>query len=592
LNAGVRLKLFAISLALVVGVGLISGLYLERRLRSWLIDRIELELLAQARLARDLIETAPALGDAAVADGLADRMGKSTGLRFTIVADDGVVLGDSSLSLLELAHVENHRERPEIRQALREGQGEATRYSMSVHTDMFYMAVPFQRPEVHGVVRAAMALSDVDSVAARLRLVVFVAGLLGLGLAVCISGIASHLALRPLRSLVRNARLVTSAGESMAKRLPVSSNDELGRLAGSFNELVDELDQTLSSLAGERDRLETILGGMTEALLALDTYDRVTHVNQAAIDLLSLGESPIGHSLVEVVRVPALGELMERVHGQPAAVVESELSLPHARQVLARAASIKSTGGTILVMLDISEMRRLEKVRRDFVANVSHELRTPVSVIQANAETLLDGALTHPTRGPEFLNAILRNAQRLSRLVSDLLDLSRIESGHFSLEIQPTAVSAAVQRAVESIRGLAQRKRLTVEANIPSELCVLADSTAFDQVLTNLIVNAVKYTPEDGHVEIRADRAAAVEAGAPLIHIDVCDDGSGIEPRHRLRIFERFYRVDPGRSREMGGTGLGLSIVKHLVGAMHGEVGVTDNPSGGSVFRVTLPAAS
>jgi len=244
------------------------------------------------------------------------------------------------------------------------------------------------------------------------------------------------------------------------------------------------------------------------------------------------------------------------------------------------------------VMLDISDMRRLEKVRRDFVANVSHELRTPVSVIQANAETLLDGALTHPTRGPEFLNAILRNAQRLSRLVSDLLDLSRIESGHFSLEIQPTAVCAAVQRAVESIRGLAQRKRLTVAANISSELCVLADSTAFDQVLTNLIVNAVKYTPEDGHVEIRADRARAAEEGAPVIHIDVCDDGSGIEPRHRLRIFERFYRVDPGRSREMGGTGLGLSIVKHLVGAMHGEVGVIDNPTGGSVFRVTLPAAS
>jgi len=186
----------------------------------------------------------------------------------------------------------------------------------------------------------------------------------------------------------------------------------------------------------------------------------------------------------------------------------------------------------------------------------------------------------------------LRNAQRLSRLVSDLLDLSRIESGHFSLEIQPTAVSAAVQRAVESIRGLAQRKRLTVAANISSELSVLADSTAFDQVLTNLIVNAVKYTPEDGHVEIRADRARAEAAGAAVIHIDVCDDGSGIEPRHRLRIFERFYRVDPGRSREMGGTGLGLSIVKHLVGAMHGEVGVSDNPTGGSVFRVTLPAAS
>jgi two-component system phosphate regulon sensor histidine kinase PhoR len=592
LTPGIRLKLFGISLALVVGVGLISGLFLERHLRSWLIERIELELVGQARMARDLVEVGPPLTSPNVGDQLADRMGRSSGSRITIVSGDGRVLGDSELSLAEVLRVENHAHRPEIRDALSLGQGGAMRYSTSLRTDMFYVAVPYQRPDGRGVVRSAMALSEVDSVAARLRLVVLVAGLLGLGLAICISGIASHLALRPLRSLVRNARQVTSGGASSAKRLPISSDDELGRLAGSFNDLVDELDQTLNSLAGERDRLETIIGGMTEALLALDKDDRVTRANQAALDLLSLEESPVGDLLVEVVRVPALGELMDRVHREPTGVAESELSLPPAREVLARAAAIRSTGGTILVMLDISEIRRLEKVRRDFVANVSHELRTPVSVIQANAETLIDGALSHPTRGPEFLNAILRNAQRLSRLVSDLLDLSRIESGHFSLELQPTAVASAVHRAVDSIRGLAARKRLTVQTTISTELRVLADSSAFDQVLTNLIVNAVKYTPEEGHVEIRAGREAGVSNGAPLIHIEVCDDGAGIEPRHRLRIFERFYRVDPGRSREMGGTGLGLAIVKHLVTAMQGEVGVTDNPTGGSVFRVTLPAAS
>jgi two-component system phosphate regulon sensor histidine kinase PhoR len=377
----------------------------------------------------------------------------------------------------------------------------------------------------------------------------------------------------------------------VAQRLPIPSNDELGRLAGSFNELVGELDHTLKSLAGERDRLETILEGMTEALLALDPEDRVTHVNRAALELLTLSQSPVGHGLIELVRVPALAELMERVHAERGAA-ESELLLPSSRQVLARAAPIKSTRGTILVMLDITEMRRLEKVRRDFVANVSHELRTPVSVIQANAETLLDGALSHPTRGPEFLGAILRNAQRLARLVSDLLDLSRIESGQLELEIQPTQVSSAVQRAVESIRGLATRKRLTVAANIADEICVMADSTAFDQILTNLIVNAVKYTPEDGHVEIRAEIAGPTTGADHAVHIEVCDDGAGIEPRHRMRIFERFYRVDPGRSRDMGGTGLGLSIVKHLVNAMRGEVGVTENPTGGSIFRVTLPAGS
>lgn len=590
MNPGVRLKLFAITLALVVGVGLVSGIYLEQQLRVWLAARMEMELLAQARTARELVEVAEGVLSDELADDLADRLGGATAARITIIRDDGVVLGDSDLTLAQVRRVENHRQRPEVSAALAEGKGAAQRYSTSVRADMIYIAVPFDRPGTHGVLRAALPLSEVESAVGRLRLALTVAGLVGLGLAVIISAVASHLASRPLRALVQSARQATGGGT--ARRLPISSNDELGRLAGSFNELVGELDHTLKSLASERDRLETILQGMTEAVLSLDPDDRVTHVNQAAIELLGLAESPVGQLLVEVVRVPALAELMERVHRERRVPAESELSLSGSRQVLARAASVKSTGGIILVMLDITEMRRLEKVRRDFVANVSHELRTPVSVIQANAETLLDGALTHPSRGPEFLSAILRNAQRLARLVSDLLDLSRIESGHFTLEIQPTQVASAVNKALESIRGLAARKRLTVEASIESDLKVLADSSAFDQVLTNLIVNAVKYTPENGHVEIRAERGApAPTSGEPTVVIDVRDDGSGIEPRHRLRIFERFYRVDPGRSREMGGTGLGLSIVKHLVGAMRGEVGVLDNPSGGAVFRVTLPAA-
>lgn len=593
MKAGVRLKLFAISLALVVGVGLVSGIYLERRLRAWLAARIEAELLGQARVGRDLVEVAPTLVGFGVADELADRVSRSTGSRVTIVRSDGAVIGDSSLTPSQLSQVENHGHRPEVMSAAAVGQGAVTRYSTTVHTDMLYVGVPFARADMHGVVRIATPLAEVEAGVGRLRLALLLAGLVGLGLAIGISGIASHLASRPLRTLVRSARVATGGGRAiLAHRLPISSNDELGRLAGSFNELVKELDQALTSLAGERDRLETILEGMTEALLALDPRDRVTHVNRAAMTLLDLPKSPVGQPLIELVRVPALAELMERVHRDRGAPAESELALPSSRQLLARAAPIKSTGGTILVMLDITEMRRLEKVRRDFVANVSHELRTPVSVIQANAETLLDGALSHPTRGPEFLAAILRNAQRLARLVSDLLDLSRIESGQLTLEIQPTTVSSAVQRAIDSIRDLAARKRLTVESSISAELRVMADSSALDQVLTNLIVNAVKYTPEEGHVEVLAERGPSSSSGEEIVHIEVRDNGPGIEPRHRLRIFERFYRVDPGRSREMGGTGLGLSIVKHLVNAMRGEVGVTDNPTGGSVFTVSLPAAT
>lgn len=591
MRPGVRLKLFGILLALVVGVGLISGAYLEMRLESWMEGRIDHELIAQARLARDLIEAAPRVQTMEHVDGLADRMGRSSGARVTIIREDGVVLGDSQLDLVGVRSVGNHANRPEIVQAKSFGEGRARRYSATVKVDLLYHAVAYHRDDGAGVVRVAMPLSEVESAVDRLRVVLGVAGLMGLVLAILISGLASHLAARPLRSLVRSARAMRS-GPGLT-RLPLSSSDdELGRLVGSFNELVDELESTLARLANERDRLETILHGMSEAVLVMDAGDRVTDANPAALSLLGLAQAPIGRSLVEVVRVPTLAELMERIRSNAVDSRESELVLPRGRQVLARAAPLATTGGTIVVMLDITEMRRLEKVRRDFVANVSHELRTPVSVIQANAETLLEGALSHPDRGPQFLTAILRNAQRLARLVADLLDLSRIESGSFELEIKATSVATAVDRAVESIRGLASRKQLEVTSHVSQELRVMADANALDQILMNLLANAVSYTPERGHVDIRAELRGSVDGEAPSVVIDVCDDGVGIEPRHRARIFERFYRIDPGRSREMGGTGLGLAIVKHLINAMRGEVSVSSGPTGGSVFRVVLSAAA
>lgn len=590
MKPGVRFKLFFILVTLVVGVGVVSGAFLEGRLAQWMEDRIEGELLVQARVARDLLELIRADATRDSMQALAKRVGASTGSRVTVIGSDGRLLGDSGLDRSELASADNHAERPEVMGALAGGYGSARRYSATVHEELLYLAVAYRRVADRGVVRVAMPLSDVDQAVDRLRVVISVAGLVGLILAVFISGVASHMAARPLRTLVRSARGVRK-GAGSGRLSMASADDELGRLAGSFNELVDELDHTLERLANERDRLGTILEGMSEAVLALDAEDRVSDANPAALELLGLSEVPLGRGLVEVVRVPALAELMEKLPDERSAFLESELSLPGARQVLARAAPVKSTGGTIVVMLDISAMRRLEEVRRDFVANVSHELRTPVSVIQANAETLLDGALQHPERGPQFLTAIVRSAQRLSRLVSDLLDLSRIEAGSFSMDIQPTTVATAVDRAVESLRGLAARKRLEVGCHVDESLRVLVDGNAFDQVLTNLIANAVNYTPEDGHVDVRARRMDHDGPDQQSVVIDVCDDGLGIEPRHRERIFERFYRIDPGRSREMGGTGLGLAIVKHLVVAMRGEVSVTDAPERGSIFRVVLPAA-
>ncbi len=585
MRAGVRLKLFTTILALILGAELVSGVYLEQRLRSWFDDFLRTELAGRVEMARDMVELAPSLSPVSVADELADRFGKSSRARITIIREGGQVVGDSQVDVSDLPRMENHAGRPEVALALSTGHGSARRYSSTVDMRMLYVAVPFERPDGRGIVRVAMPLSEVEVAVAQLRFVLLVAGAVGLVLAIFISGLASHLASRPLRSIVRSARQVTERYGSR-RFLPVSSDDELGRLAGSFNELVGELELTLQSLGGERDRLETILEGMTEAVIALDPDNRITLINSAARELLALPETAEGQSLPDLVSVPALAEWFERVHQAGRVAEEAELTMPRSREALVRATTLKTTGGMVVVMLDITERRRLEKVRRDFVANVSHELRTPVSVIQANAETLLEGAMSHPKHGPEFLGAILRNAQRLARLVGDLLDLSRIESGHFEFAQQRLVLSTSVQKVVDGLAGLARGKNLSLTSDIAPEVTVQADANALDQILTNLVDNAVKYTPEGGHVHVRAEEA--LRAGQMWVHIDICDDGPGIEAHHRARIFERFYRADPGRSREMGGTGLGLSIVKHLVGAMGGEVAVTPGPRGGSVFRVTL----
>jgi two-component system phosphate regulon sensor histidine kinase PhoR len=262
---------------------------------------------------------------------------------------------------------------------------------------------------------------------------------------------------------------------------------------------------------------------------------------------------------------------------------ELEVNGGNKRNILARATP-QADGGVVVVMHDVTEIRRLETIRRDFVANVSHELRTPVSIIRANAETLLNGALERPDQARRFVDALLRHADRLGRLISDLLDISRIEAGKYPIEPRSLKLAPVVRRIFESVDVRAQTKQMTLSMKIDDDLVLVADAKALEQVLLNLVENAIKYTPERGNIEVHARREG------DCVRIEIMDDGPGIDPIHRPRIFERFYRVDPGRSREMGGTGLGLAIVKHLVEAMRGRVGVDGRTPSGSVFWVVMPA--
>lgn len=581
MNLGIRAKLFGASVLLVLGAVVCAGLILESELRGRMEANIDAEIARHVRSARELVSSSERGATIGEIDELADRLGAAIEMRVTIIAGDGRVLGDSELDAAQLRTVENHGSRPEVLAAREHDTGSSRRYSTTLRTEMLYAAAVVDESARGWVVRVARPLSEVEAAIARLRRQMFFAGLIGLFGAALMSALASAWMVRALRSLARSARAIAK-GE---RRAPVdaSSRDEIGRVAGSLNELAESVESTVTELATERARFETVLEAMTDAVVALDRERRITMMNSAALELLSVGEDATGRPLVDIIRVPALQDL---IAGGGDSTGSAELDLREGgRRVLARVTPQRGTGGWVLVMNDITALRRLETIRRDFVANVSHELRTPVSVVQANAETLLAGAADDAKHARPLLEALHRNAERMARLIADLLDLSRIEAGRYEISDSRLALRAVAARAVEAVERAAEHKDTTVEIDMPADLAVRADAKAVDQILVNFLDNAIKYTGPDGHVCVSA------RPNNGTVRIEVADDGPGIPEDHRARVFERFYRVDPGRSRDMGGTGLGLAIVRHLVEAMDGTVGVRAGDPEGAVFWVELPRA-
>ncbi|MBK9757175.1 MAG: HAMP domain-containing protein [Nannocystis sp.] len=584
LRMGVRGKLFLVSVALVLAVVFLAGLYLEGQLVEWAQGRAEVELQGHARLVRVLLEHQQD-GDDDL-DALADRVAAPIDARVTIIGADGRVLGDSEFAGAGLRGLEPHGDRPEVISALRDGQGVARRTSASLTTEMLYVALPFKRPDegLEGVVRVARPLREVDAAVRRLWLAFAVAGVFAIGGAVLLSALASHYLSRTLRGLVQDARRMVETGDK--SKLLVGSHDEIGGLAGSLNRMADELEGAVATLSVERTRFEAVLESMDEGVLALNQHQQLTMINRAALGLLSLSTEHDGDTLAERIPIPTLHELVvHALAGQPERREFETLTTPP-RQILASASPLRNLQGAVVVLHDVTEIRRLERIRRDFVANVSHELRTPVSIIRLNAETLLDGALERPDVARKFLEAQMRNADRLAALVSDLLEISRIEAGTYEIHCDFIRVAPIVERIVDSVQQIADEKHMTVRCEVPPDISAWADAEALEHVLLNLVDNAVKYTPPEGKIAVR------VRAEGERVRIEVEDNGPGIEPRHRARIFERFYRVDKGRSREVGGTGLGLAIVKHLAEAMDGSVGVEPATPHGSIFWVLLGGAA
>lgn len=394
-----------------------------------------------------------------------------------------------------------------------------------------------------------------------------------------VAGAAVYLAIRrDLRDVIAATKGVV---RDTTRRVPIGDappGDEVRELSEWVNFLAEDATKSHHALARERALLAAVADTLNQGVIAVDAEHRIELLNDAARKMLGVSSTPVGMPLIEFMRVPQAFELIDSVGAG-----QAEVQLPNGPRTLIRVGrKWEDDDGRVLLLEDVTTMRRLETMRRDFVANVSHELRTPVAVIRANAETLLAGAKDDPVMGAKLIDAVHRNSERLARILADLLDLSRLDAGQYRMELSPVALGTLCEQSLTAVEPQAAAREIAIEVDIPDDLVVKADGKALDQIFVNLIDNAVKYTRPKGHVWIQA------RPEGDRVRIEIRDDGPGIADKHRERVFERFYRADPSRSREAGGTGLGLSIVKHLVESMGGEVGVEPNTPTGSSFWVRL----
>jgi two-component system phosphate regulon sensor histidine kinase PhoR len=394
-----------------------------------------------------------------------------------------------------------------------------------------------------------------------------------------VAGSAVYVVLRrDLREVIAATKDVV---RDTTRRVPIGDappGDEVRELSEWVNFLAEDATKSHHALARERALLAAVADTLNQGVIAVDAEHRIELLNDAARKMLGVSSTPVGMPLIEFMRVPQAFELIDSVDA-----AQAEVQLPNGPRTLIRVGrKWEDDEGRVLLLEDVTAMRRLETMRRDFVANVSHELRTPVAVIRANAETLLAGAKDDPVMGVKLIDAVHRNSERLARIIADLLDLSRLDAGQYRMDLQPTSLKAISEQSLTAIEPQAAARQVEVKVEIPEDLVVKGDAKALDQIFVNLIDNAVKYSKPGGHVWVEARR------DKDRVRVEIRDDGPGIADKHRERVFERFYRADPSRSREAGGTGLGLSIVKHLVESMGGEVGVEPNTPNGSIFWVRL----
>ena len=560
----------------------------ERDITSTFEEQTIYQLEKQAQLLLVNIDNVSKYSDIKAADSLADKLGNASDSRVTLILNNGVVVGDSDVELQSIVNLDNHANRDEIKEALAFGKGWSSRYSDTIGRQLLYFAITDNNEIEPNIIRIAVPYTYLDQVFASLNLSIFLIGIVAFVVCFIASTLIFNYTYKNLSEL-ENA--VSSLAKGPIKNkdkeiLPLEGLDEFSSVARSITQVSEALKNQVRLIAKQRNQFGSVLDDLGEGVIVFNDLAEITYHNDQALRILNL-KTDINNKTLEELNIKAIGNLYDIASKKKKSNKEFEIDLGNGstRWVLASMNQSNTAKQYILVVHDITQLRKLDSMRRDFISNVSHELRTPVSVIMANSETLLSGALDNKADAENFSKAILHNAERLSEMVSDLIDLSRIEYGELKLEFEKVNINQSILRALDAIKGLAAKKEISLNFDEYEDEFIRVDINAIDRILINLLDNAIKYSPNKSSVRI------TIEDKNSHIEVNVIDSGKGIDDSDKVRIFGRFYRTAQARASDKTGSGLGLAIVKNLVHSLDGDVGVRNSNSGGCNFWFTVPKA-
>lgn len=583
-----KLKLIA-SYAFVILVSFaLVAFFLDKNLEQNSLNNIRSSLATQAYLIENQIPAERLKKeDTPYLETLVKVLSQKANCRITVIGTHGKVLADSEKLQDEISRMENHRSRPEVKAALTGNIGFDIRYSATLKIDMLYAALVIKdKDEAIGILRLALPLGSVQKTLFAIRKVIFLGLIFALIFAFILGSILAGNTVRPVNRMIQVSREFSKG--NFSRRIIQSSKDEIGELAATLNKMAEDIENKVREIRTQNQKLAAIFNSMIEGIIVVDKTGHIISVNPAVKKIFAIADKGAeGRPLLEVIRNNDISGVINSVlEKRESACGDITLVYPVRKVFEISATPIfdkNEVSGCLAVIHDITEIKRLETIRSDFVANVSHELKTPLTSIKGFVETLLDGALDDKENNRNFLKIIKDHADRLDSLVNDLLTLSHLESKEITLEKKDVNLRQLAEEVMLGFGSQLRNKNIDIKDELPPNFMLKADKNRIAQVFTNLIDNAIKFNKEKGFIKIYS---RATDGG---IKITVEDSGIGIPEKQIARIFERFYRVDKARSRELGGTGLGLSIVKHIVELHDGTVGVESAEGFGSKFWFILP---